>query len=851
MVRWFPRPSINVKLTLLIATLVLVAVSVFAGIAYHEARKAATADASARLESIAQQLSALVARQFTAAQAQLARAAAAGDVVALAAAGVPADSAPAALRALAGDTSQVMAVEIRARDGRVLVATRPFRWASSPAPPPPDSAAISPLYAVGDTVLFRISAPILVGGAAAGWVVQHRLFTGGAQTGMRQVSAMLGTHANLLLGNAADPVWTDFGRVVEAPPDSSRLGRAVVYRRDGAERLGAALPAPGTPWVLAAEFAVDEFLAPSRSLLERFVALALVVVGIGAAIGWLASRRLTGPLVGLTDAAEAVAAGDLDHPPMLERDDEIGRLAGSLRSMVARLREGHRQVRSSEEQYRLLFERNPNPMWVFDRETLGFLAVNDAAVRHYGYSRAEFLTMTIREIRPPEELPRLDADLARQPGDGVQSDVWVHRTRAGARIDVAVASQDIGFGGRPARLVLAQDVTERNRLESRLRQSQKMEAVGRLAGGIAHDFNNVLSAILSYADLLGRDLAPGSQARADVAEISSAAQRAAELTRQLLAFSRQQVLDPQVLDLNAVVDGMSRMLGRIIGEDVELTMALAPDAGCVRVDGGQLEQVVLNLVVNARDAMPAGGRLTIATSAIDAADLPDPGIVPGGAAGRFVVLEVGDDGVGIPAEQQARIFEPFFTTKEVGKGTGLGLATVYGIVQQSGGAVRVQSAPGRGAIFTVLFPSVAAEPAPPVGDRPAIAAQGGARLLLVEDEEPVRRVAVEILARDGHTVISAANAAEALAHFERVETVDLVVTDIVMPGPTGRELAARLRTSQPNIRVLFMSGYAHDSLLDEMLRTPNTSFLQKPFSAQALSAKVREALAGDGGAGAR
>jgi len=389
-----------------------------------------------------------------------------------------------------------------------------------------------------------------------------------------------------------------------------------------------------------------------------------------------------------------------------------------------------------------------------------------------------------------------------------------------------------------------QDITDRVRLEAELRQSQKLEAIGRLAGGIAHDFNNVLTIIGGSSELLARALPPEGPHQALLVEIRDAAERAATLTRQLLAFGRSQVLSPQVVELNAAVARAESMLRRLIGEDVELVCRLAQETGHVRVDPGQLDQVVLNLAVNARDAMPRGGRLTIETAAgeLDAARLAG---APDLAPGRYARLVVADDGVGMPPEVLARVFEPFFTTKAPGQGTGLGLSTVFGIVKQSGGHVEVASAVGRGTRFEILLPSVAGEPAapPPRGAGSGGEARGRETVLLVEDEESLRKLGVVALEARGYRVLSAADGRAALElAARRGVVVDLLLTDLVMPGMGGRDLAALLRARWPALRVVFMSGYAQDAVAGDGIVPAEGSYLSKPFSLQKLAETVRAAL---------
>jgi PAS domain S-box-containing protein len=398
--------------------------------------------------------------------------------------------------------------------------------------------------------------------------------------------------------------------------------------------------------------------------------------------------------------------------------------------------------------------------------------------------------------------------------------------------------------GRVSRITgEAEDITESKELEERLRQSQKMEAVGQLAGGIAHDFNNLLTAIIGYGELLAKRIGDQPRARRDIDEIHKAATRAASLTKQLLAFSRKQVLQPKVLDLNAVVEDVKRMLQRLIGEDVQLVTALAHSLSLVKADPGQLEQVMLNLAVNARDAMPHGGRLVFQTADVDWCEEEVSGTGGATAVQRYVMLAVADSGCGMDAETRARIFEPFFTTKPQGKGTGLGLATVYGIVQQSGGHVRVHSELGRGTTFRIYLPQAGDDGAGAAADAAADAApKGSETVLLVEDDRAVRELAREVLEESGYQVFAARDGEEAIALCANGRAIDLLITDIVMPGMSGRAVAAAVRELRPGTRVICMSGYTEHADLEDGLLEGAMTFMQKPFSADSMIRAVRTAL---------
>jgi nitrogen-specific signal transduction histidine kinase len=392
------------------------------------------------------------------------------------------------------------------------------------------------------------------------------------------------------------------------------------------------------------------------------------------------------------------------------------------------------------------------------------------------------------------------------------------------------------------------DITERKRaeaeyrrLEQQFQQAQKLESLGRLAGGVAHDFNNLLTIINGYGDLLLWQLPQPGPLRDRVAEIRKAGQRATELTRQLLAFSRRQEVQPAVVDLNAAVRDAEKMLGRLIGEDVTLTCRLNAQPGTVKVDPGQFNQVLMNLVVNARDAMPQGGVLTIETATV-ALDGSQGGGFTAAPPSRYFLLTVSDTGIGMDEEVKRRLFEPFFTTKEVGKGSGLGLSTVYGIVRQSGGWIGVDSEPGRGTTFRVYLP-LAVEAASQAPEPAQSTLEGHETVLVVEDEPAVRDLACLALRLRGYQVLEAANGDDAVAISTRHPgPIDLVLTDVIMPGIAGRELVERLRVQRPEARVLFMSGYAGDEMSRGGVPETGTPYLQKPFDAQSLAASVREAL---------
>jgi two-component system cell cycle sensor histidine kinase/response regulator CckA len=531
--------------------------------------------------------------------------------------------------------------------------------------------------------------------------------------------------------------------------------------------------------------------------------------------------------------------------PFVGADNIANQIIGVATDITERKR-AEEALQASERSFRRLFAANPLPMWVFDLETLRFLEVNDAAIVHYGYSRDEFLGMRLTDIRPLEDVPALMDDLDRR-GDvdaTLKPKIWRHRLKDGRAIEVEIASHNLEFDGRPGVLVVAHDVTERQQLQRQLLQAQKMEAIGQLAGGVAHDFNNLLGVITGTTELLLASLAPDHPGRRRAEQTLKAAERAAGLTRQLLTFSRKQIVNPHVLDLNRVVPEMTQMLRRLIGEDIDLRSALAPDLARIKADPGEIEQVIMNLAVNARDAMPNGGRLTIETQNVMLEGAYVEAHVEV-AAGRYVMLAVSDTGTGIPPEIQARIFEPFFTTKEVGKGTGLGLSTVYGIVKQSGGQVLLYSEPEHGTTFKVYFPVVEAAAEKPAEMREPTIAAGTETVLLVEDEATLRMLVSEVLQDCGYTILEAQDGMEALRVSEEYQgPIDVLMTDVVMPNMGGRELAERISARRPDTKMIFLSGYTDDAVVRHGVLSADVAFLQKPFSSDALRQKIRTVLDG-------
>ena len=528
-----------------------------------------------------------------------------------------------------------------------------------------------------------------------------------------------------------------------------------------------------------------------------------------------------------------------------EHDRDVLTLVSQQLAAAIDRKRNEQALRRSEVRYRSLVQ---TAVYGIYRSSLEgrFLNVNPALIGMLGYNSAlEILALDPQEdvFVDPAEYTRL-VDEFRRTGrmDGFEVR-W--KRKDGGIIIVRISGRAVAGGDEPADVLeaIAEDITARRLLEDQFRQAQKMEAVGRLAGGIAHDFNNLLMVISGYTEVLLDQLMLGHPLHGKVEAIQQASDRATTLTRQLLAFSRKQLLELKVINVNAIVIDMERLLRPLIGEDIELSTSLAPSVGCTRADAGQLEQVIMNLVVNAKDAMANGGKICIRTASVTLDDSyrPENTFIKNGP---YVMISVSDNGQGMDRETQARIFEPFFTTKEKGKGTGLGLSTVYGIIKQSGGYVFVQSELGRGTVFTIYFPRVD-QPSEAHGELPiSLTAAGGTEtVLLVEDEDSVRQLVRETLESRGYRVLEAANGQAALTvAANHPDSIHLVITDVVMPGLNGHELVQQLLPARPAIKILYLSGYAQDAFTTALAPEAQKTFLQKPFTLQSLARKVREIL---------
>ena len=857
------------RLPIVIALIIALVATGIAWTAYVRIDDAAVGAANARLSASAHDVGDMLQSVLRRAQRGIEPVAATPAVIAMFSHGRSADSVAAQhlLDSLLHRSPAALAMSLWDRTGRLRLVSGP-RDAALASRPLTGAAVndwgslIGRLVARGDTATYSVAAPARVGADTVGYlVVTGRLAD--ASSGPA-ISKLVGQDVRLMLTNQNGDVWSNLGSMVARPMRGPMPRPGAVYTAsDARQRIAGAARVGTTPWLVWLEAPLDATRAPAHQFLIDIIGIALVFVVIGGVAAWLIIRASTRPVLELTDAATRLSHGEYGLRVGVHSENELGVLAGAFNTMAERvqiatdeltarahvLERRNRDLHESELRYRQLVDQSPDAIIVHRDGNILFASA--VAARLVGADdpmalvRRPLLDLVYAPDRTEAERRLLGAvDATGATGAGSLTQLRFQRAD-GKDVVVEVSTVSVLFDGKPAVQTLARDVSERRALEEQFRQSQKMEAVGRLAGGIAHDFNNLLTVIHTYAELALSATPEGDERRDDLEEIRRAAVSAARLTRQMLAFSRKQVLAPRKIDVNDAINGLTGMMQRVIGDHVKVSTDLRPNLGHIWADAGQLEQVLVNLAVNARDAMPNGGMLRIETANAtlhEGYSSHEGHPIP---AGDYILLAVSDSGIGMTREVQARIFEPFFTTKQAGQGTGLGLSTVYGIVRQSGGYIWVYSEPGQGTCFKIYFPRHVgddAAPQQPAQDR-IVATTRSAELLLVEDEPLVRGAVRKILEKAGYTLTAVDSAPAAIAEFSaRHGRFDLVITDMVMPGMSGAELIRELRERNPDLRAIIMSGYSEELTLRETVLPANAVYLEKPISPNDLTSCVNELL---------
>jgi PAS domain S-box-containing protein len=710
--------------------------------------------------------------------------------------------------------------------------------ATAPQPGGPPASEGLQLQAAGERALLQASAivsDLYPTHAPLGYLVFRSAF---AINPPGLFSRLVGDGAAVLLVDRTAGLWVDLA--------SSRFSAAPANNA-----ITAAVDIRDTPLQIAVVFPDAAILAPARQFLRRITILGLLIALASAVAVRALSIRFTRPLTELMTATEAVAAGDYSRTVGDPRGDEFGRLGRAFDAMTLKVAEDMNAreraaaaLRANEERLRFTLNAARVGTWQMMLET-GAIEWSETMGPMFGVIASELPRTRegLHEVIHPDDRAEIDACLRRDVTDLREHEVYFRPLRPDNLHKWVLSRSRIVTDGERLLVGVCFDVTEQKDLEAQLRQAQKMDAIGKLAGGIAHDFNNLLTAILGFGNVLLESVDAGDPRRTHIEQILKAGQRAADLTAQLLAFSRQQLVQPVIIDVNLVVEDNVGLLRRLIGENIRLETVAAPVTATVRADPVQLQQILMNLAINARDAMQDGGRLTIEITNCELDEHYSNhhyAVVPG----KYVCLAVSDTGVGMTEAVRARLFEPFFTTKKRGEGTGLGLATVYGAVKQSGGYISAYGEPGMGSAFKVYLPYVEGQASSPVSAAAAPSASRGTEtILLVEDEAAVRQLARMMLERSGYRVLLAATAEEAeTMHLTHAGAIRMLITDVVLPGSSGPDLFQRLSIRDPRLKVLYMSGYTDDAVFRTGRLQHGVAFVQKPFTADALRKKTREVL---------
>jgi signal transduction histidine kinase/CheY-like chemotaxis protein len=869
--RWLNQ-SLGRKIAAMVSVLLVLTVGALVVVFYLQIKRVNERTATERLRLLAGNLSEALGRGPGTAVAELVRLAAdTGVARAYRQAGETPPAMPKALQdAFRNETRRVVALVDPS--GRTILTqgsrTQPAWF--GPAPEglrerrPDAGPEIGSFQRLGDSTLYYdIRAPVKVGDRTLGVLVE-RFRVVGSSTARATIGSILGASMSLKIGNPANGVWSDLAGMTEAPPPEALItGQLNRFKADSQQYVGYAAPITSTGRTLLVRAPEATMMGTVSSFLRNavlFGALALLLGVLGAiALG----RRVNRPIREITEATERIAAGNFSGLAEERAPGEVGRLARSFNGMARQLGTSTQKLQESEASHRAFVSHSSQGIWRVEfPEGAAIIGSAEEQIRSWyaGEAVAEcnpvlaemyglqagygLVPIPLATLYPPGDLAsdqvlqafisrghRCSGVETREQRNGDAPKIFTH--------DLIGVIED----GRLRRIWgTRRDVTLERQLDERIAQSQRLESVGRLAGGIAHDFNNLLTVILADTETIQSRLGPDD---AEAREIESAARRAADLTRQLLAFSRGQVLRPTVLDLNEVISSFETMLRRVIGEDIDLRLRLAEHLDPVEADAGQIERVIMNLVVNARDAMPNGGILELRTECVEL----DEEYVhqrPGVRRGRHVMIAVSDTGVGMSEEVRRQAFEPFFTTKPKGRGTGLGLASVYGVVRQSGGDISLYTEPGRGTTVKVYLPSaeghLAERPAAP--SRKAGVAASGGRVLLVEDDPAVRKMVRRSLGILGYSVLEAPDGEAALGQMRDADgQVDVVLTDMVMPGMSGIDLVGQLRSRWPGLGVVMMSGYTGDTYVDSEGLPPDVGFLEKPFAVADLQRTIQSAIA--------
>jgi PAS domain S-box-containing protein len=747
--------------------------------------------------------------------------------------------------------SQIYALTLLDASGRVVATTAPvdsvigmqsrvLRLETVTGP------VVSPLEARADTVMYAVTAPVTnLNGQRIGYVAVTRRFAANPES-PSLLGGLVGRGARVLVGNTDGSIMSDLARVVREEADDQVLSTSALVQE--------------TPWKVVVQAPRAGVLSAVREFTRETAVVGILFIVLGAALSWILIRRTMRPLGEVTDAARDIAAGNLSRRAAVRGQSEIAVLGDAFNQMVervdrsnqdlaaraAQLETSNKELNESEARYRTLFEHLPDGILVHRENRILF--ANPAAKRILGVNGTGDLTdRRVLDFVLPADRDAVRARIERVERHGEPAPMVELRVQRADRKLGTVESMSVPLrvDDAPAVQTILHDVSERRMLEEQFRQSQKMDAVGRLAGGVAHDFNNLLTVIQAHAEFAMSSTESEEDRRRDIEEIRKTAENAARLTRQLLTFSRKQSVTPIHLDLNDAISGMLGMIRRLIGDNIEVVTVAGENLACIWADPGQIQQVILNLAVNARDAMPDGGVLRFETANIQVGEgymgAASVSIPPG----DYVMLAVQDTGVGMSEEVRTRVFEPFFTTKQPGRGTGLGLSTVYGIVKQASGHIWVYSEPGIGTAFKVFFPPHRSDELRASGPEVTVAepANASGHLLVVEDDVSVRSAMVRALRGAGYAVTEASNAHEAIETIRNNGRIDLMITDMVMPGKPGITLLSEARAHRPGLPAIVLSGYS-EQVGNDLWRVPDHAvFVEKPVSPGDLIRRVAQLLA--------